>query len=504
MKLALILSATLALGLWTSRPLPADETPQPSTVSVIPAEKTPSQKPAPPSDDVRPKDVRAFPLRYVQADMAATMLKQLGADVNFAVDVRTNSLIGHDSSENLDKLKAVIEVIDRPGKDGATFVPANKPAATAPAEQSRPSNTMTIPFGDASLPTAGDLVVPSIGHTTPENIRRLRLQYRQSEGSASMMAKNYRQLRQHLDPTEKAETQRLERLKVELQSAVTTAYRVREELQVAEIDWLRQRLARIEGQLKERESLKQQIIDRRVEALLNPGLQWTEAPGATSVTSDRGSARPEDEIASREKEHDTRNNLKLLALAMHNFHDSFSHFPKAVSTARDFGRKTDTPHSWRIDLLPFLGAANLYEQYNMDEPWDGPHNKKLLSSMPAVFRSPYDAPNSTNSSYYVLVGNGTVFEPAKEGIKISDITDGTSNTILLVEQKRATPWTKPEDIPFDAAGPTPKLGGFVGGKFAAVMADGRTAVFKHSKVDDILKWLIIRNDGNVIQIPFEE
>ena len=208
-------------------------------------------------------------------------------------------------------------------------------------------------------------------------------------------------------------------------------------------------------------------------------------------------------MSRREKKAQTLDSLKQLALAMHNFHDTYGHFPKAVSTARDFGHKTDTPHSWRIDLLPFLGAADLYQQYNMNEPWDGPNNKKLLDRMPAVFRSPYDDPKSTSTAYAVLVGKGTIFEPSGKGIKISDITDGTSNTILVVEARRNCPWMKPEDIPFDADKPVPELGGFVENKFAAALADGSAWLFERSKVEDILKWMILRNDDTPIKIPFE-
>ena len=39
--------------------------------------------------------------------------------------------------------------------------------------------------------------------------------------------------------------------------------------------------------------------------------------------------------------------------------------------------------SWRVHLLPFLEENELYEQFKLDEPWDSPHNIKLLDQMPA-------------------------------------------------------------------------------------------------------------------------
>ena len=63
-----------------------------------------------------------------------------------------------------------------------------------------------------------------------------------------------------------------------------------------------------------------------------------------------------------------------------------------------------------------------------------------------------------------------------EGIKPQEITDGTAQTIMLVEAKREIPWTKPEDIEIDpnATKPLPKLGGHMQpeGFFAAAFADG--------------------------------
>jgi hypothetical protein len=184
-----------------------------------------------------------------------------------------------------------------------------------------------------------------------------------------------------------------------------------------------------------------------------------------------------------------KNNLKMLALAMHNYHDVHGHFPPAVTMGPD-GK---TPHSWRVELLPEVAQQALYEQYQQNESWDSPANKKVLEQIPDVFRSPYDDPKSTNSGYFALVGTGTVFEGTK-GIKIAEITDGTSNTLMFVAAKRNIPWTKPEDISFDPDQPLPALGGFVRGQFAAMMCDGSFHLFNTYEVKDRLKWLIMRND----------
>jgi hypothetical protein len=214
-----------------------------------------------------------------------------------------------------------------------------------------------------------------------------------------------------------------------------------------------------------------------------------DSPASADKSSD-----PQEEY---EKERESQRNLKSLSIAMHNYHDVHRHFPPAVVMGPD-GK---TPHSWRIELLPFLDQKHLYDQYRLYELWDSPHNKLLLAQMPDVLRSPFSDPKSTNSGYFALVGRGTIFE-GKEGVKIRDVTDGTSNTLMFVEAKRDIPWTKPADIPFDPDKPAPQIGGFVKGHFTAACADGSCRIFHFDNFkDDQLKWAMMRNDGHPFELP---
>jgi Protein of unknown function (DUF1559) len=165
-----------------------------------------------------------------------------------------------------------------------------------------------------------------------------------------------------------------------------------------------------------------------------------------------------------------------------------------VPLAIVMGRDGKTPHSWRVELLPYLGQKALYDQYRLNEPWDSENNKKVLAQMPDVFRSPYDDPKSTNSAFYVLVGPGTMFDGSK-GITWGQASDGVSSTILVIEAKRNIPWTKPEDIPFDPEKPL-AVGGFEKGHFSAGFADAHANRFNTERVKHQLKWFIMRNDGH--------
>jgi hypothetical protein len=165
------------------------------------------------------------------------------------------------------------------------------------------------------------------------------------------------------------------------------------------------------------------------------------------------------------------------------------------------------PHSWRVDLLPYLGEQALYDQYRLDEPWDGPNNRKLLDKMPAVFRCPPQSPASSNTSYFMLVGPGAVYEN-EQGPPVNRIWDGFSRTILLVEAKRDVPWTKPEDIPYDPAKPLSRLGGWFRNGFNAAFVDGTVRFLPANISEKNLRALITRaGDENVdpadLEIPLD-
>jgi len=69
-----------------------------------------------------------------------------------------------------------------------------------------------------------------------------------------------------------------------LTEVVDGAFEARQTLQRAELNEIRQRLARTERQVAARDRIRDEIIQRRVEDLLNPSLQW-EPPGKTPATS---------------------------------------------------------------------------------------------------------------------------------------------------------------------------------------------------------------------------
>jgi chromosome segregation ATPase len=88
---------------------------------------------------------------------------------------------------------------------------------------------------------------------------------------------------------------------------------------------------------------------------------------------------------------------------------------------------------------------------------------------------------------------------------MTDITDGTSNTILVIEGGSAVPWTKPEDLPFTApnfvaATPNvkiPPLGGAFPDVIHAAFADGAVATIRRNFDKTAMAAAITRNGGEI-------
>src|SRR5439155_20075506 len=115
--------------------------------------------------------------------------------------------------------------------------------------------------------------------------------------------------------------------------------------------------------------------------------------------------------------------------------------------------------SWRVAILPYLGESEtkLYNEFKQDEPWDSPHNKKLLARMPKIYAPPGMTTREPYSTFYqVFLGPHAAFEQ-HQALSFDDFPDGIAKTILIVEAACAVPWTKPDDLHFAADEPIPEL-----------------------------------------------
>ena len=84
---------------------------------------------------------------------------------------------------------------------------------------------------------------------------------------------------------------------------------------------------------------------------------------------------------------------------------------------------------------------------------------------------------------------------------LKNIPDGSSATLMVVEAGESCVWTKPDDLPYNAKKPLPKLGGMFEGDFHILMGNGAVnAGFGKTMDAEHFHLLITKSDGMVVDI----
>ncbi|TWT32602.1 DUF1559 domain-containing protein [Blastopirellula retiformator] len=158
------------------------------------------------------------------------------------------------------------------------------------------------------------------------------------------------------------------------------------------------------------------------------------------------------------------NQQKQIGLAMHNYHDTFGSFPPAAvwlggtGNAPESGRDGNWGATWALMILPFLEQNNLHAQYNFGNVARDTTNNLVTRQKPDAYLCPshptvtarltqdYDGFAKTN--YAVSLGAGRLLNRSdftngarkgafnvvgQYGAQFRDMTDGTSNSIMLSE-----------------------------------------------------------------------
>jgi prepilin-type N-terminal cleavage/methylation domain-containing protein/prepilin-type processing-associated H-X9-DG protein len=136
------------------------------------------------------------------------------------------------------------------------------------------------------------------------------------------------------------------------------------------------------------------------------------------------------------------NNLKQIALGIHNYESKYNALPPAYTVDA-----TGKPlHSWRTLILPHVGEERLYETIDLSKPWNDPANANAYAKTPSLYRCPELSSPANVTAYLAIVAPGGCFLP-DESRCLSEITDGTSLTLMLIEAPadQAVHWMAPLD-----------------------------------------------------------
>lgn len=165
-----------------------------------------------------------------------------------------------------------------------------------------------------------------------------------------------------------------------------------------------------------------------------------------------------------------KNHMKQIGLALHNYHDSHGKFPIGAgyglsNYAASTGGINNAPRRapWTVLILPYLDQANLYSQFDFsdrfkgcynEEPTTGKNHTASLTPVPAYHCPSFNSPNDVlRTNYFGVMGggadraawahstskgrafwdNGVLYINSK--VALRDITDGSSNTIVVGETK---------------------------------------------------------------------
>jgi prepilin-type processing-associated H-X9-DG protein len=124
------------------------------------------------------------------------------------------------------------------------------------------------------------------------------------------------------------------------------------------------------------------------------------------------------------------NNMKQIGLGLFGYENANKHFPPIYTCDKE-GKPL---RSWLVEILPYMEYDSIYNRLNKEEPWNSPLNAQILPH--AI--SEYICPSANrdvkdcSSNYMAITGPGTIWK-ADGTKKISDLANGSSNSIVAVE-----------------------------------------------------------------------
>lgn len=190
-----------------------------------------------------------------------------------------------------------------------------------------------------------------------------------------------------------------------------------------------------------------------------------------------------------------QNSAKQISMALLNYEMTNRELPAAQST----GAGSEPLLSWRVEILPFLEEARIYEGLQRNKAWDDPANVSLTNETVRAFTSPRcpDTEGTNRTAFVAVVDTDTVLR-VEGPRKMREIADGASNTAMLLELHESDiAWAEPRDVSVDEAVRLIQSCSDPGGLTVA-MADGSVKNIVPSTSEDDIRKLFNCSDGAAI------
>jgi hypothetical protein len=213
----------------------------------------------------------------------------------------------------------------------------------------------------------------------------------------------------------------------------------------------------------------------------------------------------------------SKNNLKQIMLALHNYHDVYGMFPEGTHPNEKL--KSEERLSWQAKVLPFVDQAPLFNMIDFEEGWEDEPNAKLMKTKIPVYQNPsaIDEPGDYGTTHYVGIaglgkdGPELPVTSRKAGIfaynrgtKIQDIQDGTSNTIAVTDATGYGPWGAGGKSTIRSLTEKPYINGPDGiggphvGGISAALADGSVRFISENIDPTVFEALTTIRGGEVV------
>jgi hypothetical protein len=205
--------------------------------------------------------------------------------------------------------------------------------------------------------------------------------------------------------------------------------------------------------------------------------------------------------------------LAAIGLALESYHQANDCYPPAYLLDKD-GKPA---HSWRVLLLPYLEYEDLYQRYDFEEPWNGPHNRLLASEIPLEYCSPlitpeeYDSPfedtQNASTPYLAIVGPETAWPGAKP-LKTEDIQHRGDTVIRLIEAANSNVnWMEPRDITYKQAsagitsGGKPRIKSYHAGHLPVLLLSSEVVMLPLNMSRDIFRAMLTVTGPDTLERP---
>ena len=125
---------------------------------------------------------------------------------------------------------------------------------------------------------------------------------------------------------------------------------------------------------------------------------------------------------------------------------------------------------------------------------------QYASKAESGFRDPLSEAEPGMTTFLGISGDAGIFPEDREGVRIAEIIDGTSNTLMVIKgpEESAIEWTRPSDL-------TPDMNlldqffGELEESFLGLTADGAVHTFDRDTDEAMIRALITRGGREVIE-----